>query len=187
MNAQHLSYCAGPEWAETVRMHVIPWVTSGTDLGCHLLEVGPGPGLTTDILCTMTAKLTAVELDHDLAESLRERMAGTNVVVVEADATELPFEARPFSAAICLTMLHHVPTLEDQDRLFAEMARVVQPGGLILGSDSLDSPEFRTFHEGDICTPVDPDGLAARLERLGMRDVVVEKNPFSLKFSARAV
>jgi ubiquinone/menaquinone biosynthesis C-methylase UbiE len=134
----------------------------------------------------MVPSLTAVELDQDLATALAERMAGTNVVTVNADATALPFDDNHFDSAICLTMLHHVPDAATQDRLFRELARVVKAGGPIIGSDSLDSPEFRTFHEGDICVPVPPENLAERLAGLGMTDIEVETNPFSLKFVARA-
>jgi ubiquinone/menaquinone biosynthesis C-methylase UbiE len=186
MNKAHLAYCAGPEWAETVKEHVIPGATAGVDLGDHLLEVGPGPGLTTDLLATMVPKLTAVELDPDLAGALAERFASTNVTVVRGDATATAFADDTFSAAICLTMLHHIPSADKQDRLFAELNRVVRPGGVVIGSDSLDSPEFREFHEDDICNPVDPATLAARLLRAGFERVEVTQNPFSVNFRATA-
>jgi len=38
----------------------------------------------------------------------------------------------------------------------------------------------------DVCVPLDPNGLAERLERLGMREVVVETNPYPFKFVAKA-
>jgi len=88
MNKLHLEYCGGPEWGALVRDHIIPWVTRDVDLGGHLLEVGPGPGLTTDVLRERVPLLTCVEVDPTLAAPLRERLAGTNVTVVEADATD---------------------------------------------------------------------------------------------------
>lgn len=182
MNERHLAYCAGAEWGEVVEEHIIPWVTRGLELGDHLLEVGPGPGLTTDLLRTMVPSLTAVEVDDDLARQLSDRLKGTNVAIRHADATALPFEDGQFSASICLTMLHHVPDRESQDRLLSEMVRVVRPGGPVIGNDSLDSPEFREFHEGDVCTPIDPAELAARLEAVGLRDVHVETNPYAFRF-----
>ena len=185
MNKEHLAYCGSPEWGDVVERHMIPWVTRGTEFGDRLLEVGPGPGLTTEFLRTMTEQLTAIELDTELAAALGERTAGSNVRVVNADATAMPFADGEFSAAICLTMLHHVPSVEMQDALLAEMARVVRPRGFVIGSDSLDSPEFRTFHEGDVCTPVDPVTLKPKLEGFGLVDVLVETNPYSLRFAAR--
>jgi SAM-dependent methyltransferase len=186
VNERHLAYCAGPEWGEVVRNHVIPWATRGVDLGDHLLEVGPGPGLTTDVLRGLVPQLTAVEVDPALAAALAERLEGTNVTVREADATAMPFADGQFSAAICLTMLHHVPNREAQDRLLAEMARVVRSGGPVIGSDNLDSPEFREFHEGDDCVPIDPAELPARLEAAGLTDVRVETNPYAFRFVAYA-
>ena len=50
------------------------------------IEIGPGPGFTTEVLRTMTARLTAVEIDEGLAASLTERLAGGNVDVVVGDA-----------------------------------------------------------------------------------------------------
>ena len=40
-------------------------------------------------------------------------------------------------------MLHHIPSADLQDTALAEMARVLRPGGLIVGSDGLDTPDRR--------------------------------------------
>jgi hypothetical protein len=44
---------------------------------------------------------------------------------------------------------------------------VLRPGGLLAGSDGLDTPARRELHEGDVFVPVDPGVLAARLEAAG--------------------
>lgn len=185
MNEHHRICCGGPEWAALVRESVVPWVTRGMALGDHLLEVGPGYGATTDVLRGMVPRLTSVEIDDALAAALVTRFAATNVTILHADATKLPFEDGHFSAAICMTMLHHVPTLELQDEILSAMARVVAPGGAVMGSDNLDNALFREAHIGDTCNPVDPAGLQQRLERIGLRDVVVETNPFAFRFAGR--
>jgi len=185
MNALHLKLCSSDEWADGLKRWVIPGALDGVTLGDDVLEVGPGPGRTTDILRDMTAKLTAVEIDHDLAEALALRMAGTNVEVVEGDATALPFRGGRFTAALSFTMLHHVPTAEQQDRLFAEVARVLRPGGTFAGVDSKDSPEFRGMHVDDICVPLVPDALPERLKRAGFSSVHVDVNPYVIQFRAR--
>ncbi|MEX2081673.1 MAG: class I SAM-dependent methyltransferase [Dehalococcoidia bacterium] len=185
MNKAHLEFCGGAEWAGVLRAYVIPWTVGSVDLGEHLLEAGPGPGATTEILRAMVPAMTAIEIDPELAAQLRGKLTGTNVTVVEGDATKLPFGDGHFSAAICLTMLHHVPTPELQDRLLAELARVVRPGGYVLGSDSLDSDEFRSFHDGDTCVPMDPATLPGRLSAAGLDEVVVETNEFALRFAGR--
>jgi ubiquinone/menaquinone biosynthesis C-methylase UbiE len=192
MNERHLQLCASAEWAHTVREQIMPWVVGARRLGDAVLEVGPGPGLVTDELRTHVRRLTAVEVDQHLAEVLAARLADTNVEVVHADGAALPFPNRSFSGATCFTMLHHVPTAEHQDRLLGELKRVLRPGALLVGVDSLDRPEWRDLHAGDTCVPVDPTTFEARLERAGFTDVEVELDAAEpaqarrFRFSARA-
>ena len=184
MNAQHLVFCSSPEWARVVEKEMIPWVVGQRELGDDVLEVGSGPGLTTDVLRNRVPRLTGVELDPELAEKLSVRLAGTNVVVVQADATAMPFETGRFSAAASFTMLHHVPTATLQDRMLAEICRVLRPGGIILGSDGTDTPGRRAAHEDDIFVPIDPETFAARLSAAGFSDVVVESRDDRFRFLA---
>ena len=183
MNQAHLELCASAEWAETVQQYILPWVLDGVDLGDDVLEIGPGPGRTTDVIAEVVPRLTAVEIDHDLASSLAARVPA-HVEVVEADATNMPLPDERFSAALSLTMLHHVPTPELQDAIFSEVARVLRPGGVFTGQDSLDSEEFRALHVDDVCVPIDPDTLGARLERAGFSDVLIATNPYATRFRA---
>ena len=81
VNDEHLALCSSPEWASFVENELLPWVLDGYELGDDLLEVGPGPGLTTDILRRHSARLTAAELDGSLAGQLAARLAGGNVTV----------------------------------------------------------------------------------------------------------
>ena len=52
MNRFHRWYCRTDRWRRTVREDLMPWVLRDAELGAHVLEVGPGPGLTTDVLRT---------------------------------------------------------------------------------------------------------------------------------------
>jgi SAM-dependent methyltransferase len=177
--------CSSAEWADAVKQWIIPWVLGSVDLGDDALEIGPGPGVTTDMLRQQTERLTAVELDDDLAAQLAARLAGTNVEVVHADASATGLPSDRFSSAVCLTMLHHVPTAELQDAVFAEVLRVLRPGAVLAGQDSLASDELRALHVDDTYNPVDPDGLAARLERAGFAEVDVDTNEYAVRFRAR--
>ena len=70
-------------------------------------------------------------------------------------------------------MLHHVPTVELQDRIFAELARVVAPGGSVVLNDSIGSDALRDFHHGDVYNPVDPSTLETRLAHAGFSDAAI--------------
>jgi len=185
VNQQHLEYCSSDEWAEGLRKWIIPSALADVDLGDDVLEVGPGPGRTTDLLRELTPRLTAVEVDADLATALAARLDGTNVEVCHADATSLPFPDGRFSAAVSFIMLHHVPTAEAQDQLFAEVARVLAPGREFAGCDSLDGDDFRAMHVDDVCNPVVADTLEERLLRAGFAEARVSVNPYVMEFWAR--
>ncbi len=185
MNEYHLQFCASDEWADALKQWILPSALAGVDLGDDVLEVGPGPGRTTDLLREMTAKLTAVEVDPPLAEALTARMAGTNVEVIHADATDMPFDDGRFTGAVSFIMLHHVPTAELQDALFAEVARVLRAGAVLAGVDSPDTSEFREMHIDDVCNPIPPDGLEARLLAAGFTTATVTVNDYVTEFQAR--
>jgi SAM-dependent methyltransferase len=186
VNEAHLRLCASPEWARFVEDDLLPWVLATHDLGDDVLEIGPGPGLTTDVLRRKVAGLTAVEVDRTLAGALADRLAGTNVKVVCGDATALTFPDETFSAVTCFTVLHHVPSAELQDRLLREVHRILRPGGLFVGTDGLDTPERRTLHEGDTFVPVDPYTLDQRLATAGFTECVIETRGDRFRFRATA-
>jgi ubiquinone/menaquinone biosynthesis C-methylase UbiE len=174
MNEAH-EHCGSDEWRAMMRDVILPWALGDTDLGDDVLEVGPGYGATTDILCRSVPSVTSVEIDDELAAMLTERFeAFPSVEIVHGDATALAYPDDRFSGAVCFTMLHHVPTVEQQDRLFAEVARVLRPGAPLVASDSVDSDELKAHHEGDTYNPVDPSSLPARLEAAGFSEVDVK-------------
>jgi SAM-dependent methyltransferase len=184
----HLQLLSTEEWRQTLRDLALPFAfgqLGPRDLGDDVLEIGPGPGLTTDLLRTEVPALTAVELDSALAASLAERLGGTNVDVVEADATAMPFPDGRFTGAITLTMLHHVPTVEMQDRLLADTLRVLRPSAWLIANDSVASDDLAALHVDDVYNPVDPSTLADRLTAIGYVDVDVRANPYAWACHAR--
>jgi ubiquinone/menaquinone biosynthesis C-methylase UbiE len=129
--------------------------------------------------------VTALEIDSVLAESLSSRLADSNVKVVTGDATAMPFFDDQFSGGASFTMLHHVPSLELQDKVLREVWRVIEPGGAFVGSDSLQGWFMRLIHIGDTLVPVDPETFAGRLEAAGFEVVQIETNSDAFRFQAR--
>lgn len=185
MNQIHLELCASPEWAQYLRDDLLPWAMTEWDLGDDVLELGPGPGLSTDILRQHVATLTALEVDEELFRPLHERLQGTNVSVVHGDATRSGLPSGQFTAVTCFTMLHHVPTPQLQDDLLAEAFRVLRPGGVFVGTDGIDTEEMRALHIDDIFMPVDPATFPERLAAAGFADVSVDVREQGLRFAAR--
>jgi SAM-dependent methyltransferase len=175
MNFLHRKLCSSEKWARSVA-GVLPRSLDGFDLGDHVLEIGPGFGATTKVLADGTHELTALEVDAASAALLREEF-GDRAKIVHGDGAVMPFDDGTFSAVVCFTMMHHVPSPELQDKIFAEAFRVLRPGGLLRGTDSQPSLGFRVLHIGDTMTVLDPSTLPARLTGAGFADVQVTHVP----------
>ncbi len=185
VNGIHRTICASRWWARGVERELVPWCLKDVELGENVLEIGPGFGATTRVLARRPGTLTALELEERYCRRL-QRELGDGATVIQGDATELPFSDDSFSGAVCFTMLHHVPSRELQDRLLSEVARVLRPGAVFAGTDSLGQGFlFKAIHIGDTLVPVDPDGLPERLQRAGLTEVRVDTSSRSLRFRAR--
>ncbi len=183
MNAIHRRLCRSEGWADLLGSQLLPWALHGVSLDGDVLEIGPGYGVTTRWLAERAGRLTAIEVDPQLAAELRAELAG-RVDVAHGDGAALPFAGASFDTVVCFTVLHHVPSAQQQDQLFAEVARVLRPGGVFAGSDSRLSLRFRILHIGDTMVVVDPDTLPARLRRAGLADPQIELSRRSLRFQA---
>lgn len=183
MNENH-ALCSTAEWAEFMESEVLEPVTAGLDLGEEMLELGPGPGATTRWLRHRVKRVVAFELDPDAAARLASDLAGTNVEVEVGDATSSPFPEESFDSVGCFTMLHHVPTAQDQFRILCEAYRVLRPDGVLVGADSLASQGLHEFHEGDTYNPIDPARLFVLLQAAGFGHVMVSAGD-GLLFTAR--
>ncbi|MGX1268413.1 class I SAM-dependent methyltransferase [Streptomyces phaeoluteigriseus] len=186
MNRAHRRICSSEKWARTTKDRLLPWALEDVDLGEDVLEIGPGYGANLRVLVERVPRLTAVEIDRDTVRLLQGRW-GEQARVLHADGAELPLPDASFDSVVCFTMLHHVPTTAQQDRIFAEAHRVLRPGGTFAGSDSQPSFRFRVLHVRDTMNTVDPAGLPARLKTAGFTDVEVGLHPVSggLRFRAR--
>jgi len=184
MNRVHNVLCSSGWWSRRVERELVPWGVKGVELGDDVLEVGPGFGATTRVLAERLERLSALELDPGYCRRLRAEFDGV-VEVTEGDATALPFPDGRFSAVLCFTMLHHIPTVEQQDQAFAEIARVLRPGGTFAGTDSIGTGWlFKAIHIGDTLNLIDPDGLPARLEGAGLTVREVKRGGRSLRWRA---
>jgi SAM-dependent methyltransferase len=184
MNRIHHWYCQSTIWKRRVESELMPWALGGAVPEGPALEIGPGPGVTTNYLRTRVRSLTALENDSALAKKLAARFQNTNVQVIEGDAISMPFEAGAFRTVFCFTMLHHVPSASLQDRVLAETLRVLAPGGTFLGTDSRASLRMKLFHCFDTMVIVDPATLPQRLRRAGFANEQIELSDGAFRFRA---
>lgn len=184
MNRYHRRLCRSDGWADKVSTTILPTVLAGLELGTDVLELGPGPGRTTEQLLGLTPQLTALELDGVAADQLRVRLPDRRLTVVQGDATAMPFPDASFDSVLCLTMLHHVLTPAAQDRVLEQSLRVLRPGGVFAGSDGLLTTRFRLIHLFDTLVVVDPATLPDRLSRAGFTAPQVSTSGDRLRFAA---
>jgi ubiquinone/menaquinone biosynthesis C-methylase UbiE len=164
------------------RRQVLPFVIADCELGEHVLELGAGPGAGTAELRRRAPRVTSLEYDAKLVRRLRMQVskAGAHdVAMLQGDAAELPFPAATFSAAIAILMLHHLKSREQQDRAFAEIFRVLRPGGAFLALEIQNSWSNRLGHIKSTFVPLEPEQLSCRLARAGFAQIT-----FSTKGSA---
>jgi SAM-dependent methyltransferase len=150
MSKVEAAFCRSAPWRGFTARVVTPWVLSGQDLTGDVLEVGAGAGANTAVFARTqpAATITATDIDPAMVTAARRRVAhlGARVTVEEADTTALPFDDDSFDTAISLLMLHHVI---DWENALGELARVLRPGGRLLGYDLTATRVARTIHLAD--------------------------------------
>jgi ubiquinone/menaquinone biosynthesis C-methylase UbiE len=181
MNKLHQWLCASRLWSWHAR-RLVCWVNGAFDLGYDVVEIGPGYGPTTAALANEPLRVTVLEAEGELASRLKGKLE--NVTVLHGDGTAMPFDDASYSGVVCFTMLHHVPSTQMQDRLFTEAYRVLRPGGVFAGTDSVSGLGFRLIHLSDTLTPVNPDTLPHRLSAAGFTQVRIDKRRGSCRFGA---
>lgn len=167
MNENHAVLCSSPEWAEHLESEVLAPLVATVELGDELLELGPGPGASTRWLRLRVKRLVALELDVAAAARLADELAGTNVTVDVGDCTSAPYPDASFDSVASFTMLHHLPTQAEQFATLREAFRVLRPGGVLVGADSLASQGLHDFHADDTYNPIDPARLLVFLQAAG--------------------
>jgi ubiquinone/menaquinone biosynthesis C-methylase UbiE len=87
------------------------------------LEVGCGTGLTSHFLRQRGGTWVSTDFERDHVRSARQ-LVGERVL--QTSDAELPFRSGSFDLVAAINFLEHI---EDDDRFFREMVRVLKPGG----------------------------------------------------------
>ncbi|WP_416968204.1 class I SAM-dependent methyltransferase [Streptomyces sp. 4F14] len=101
--------------------------------GERVLDIGCGTGRFTVPMTERGAQVTGLDLSHAMldvaAGKLSER--GLTADLREGDMTHMPFPDGSFDTVTSMLALMHLP-LEDRPAVFAEVHRVLRPGGRML-------------------------------------------------------
>jgi SAM-dependent methyltransferase len=100
--------------------------------GSHVLELGCGPGFDAAYLAGQGHRVAATDFSRTvLHEVARAACAGRDVALLAADHSRpLPFRDGAFDAAYARLTLHYFTDVVTR-RIFAEIARVLRPAGLL--------------------------------------------------------
>jgi ubiquinone/menaquinone biosynthesis C-methylase UbiE len=185
MNSFENWFCASGFWRYLTERQWLPWALEGTDLGARVLEVGAGPGAATAELARRARSVTSLEYSHDFCVRLQSEVNAASVV--QGDASVLPFASQTFTSVIAVLVFHHLRSSDAQNRAFAEIFRVLKPGGVFVALEIQDGWLTRAAHFRSTFVPVSTDGLNGRLCAAGFSHIRVTNRNGGFRMRAERV
>ncbi|MGE0500824.1 MAG: methyltransferase domain-containing protein [Rhizobiaceae bacterium] len=166
-------------------------VLAGLDLTAKsVLDIGCGSGgITLHIVSAHGAgHVTGFDVEEPVIEAARRRAASRGLSdragFVQAPPGKLPFADSFFDVVFSKDALLHVP---DKDALFADIFRLLKPGGVfaasdwLIGHDGEPSADMKAYveAEGLSFSMASPDRYRLAMERAGFRDIrITDRNPW---------
>lgn len=114
-----------PEWERNFREYLRPHEPESLR-DRLVLDVGAGSGRHSYEAHRLGARVVAVDIGD--AIHVARRNLPPEVVTVQADAEELPFDDAAFDLVMAIGVLHHLP---DPRRALNSLTRLIRPGGHI--------------------------------------------------------
>lgn len=150
MSPFEAAFCRSAPWRLFARRLVLPWALQGVRPQGKVLEIGAGSGAMAAELLAMFDDITMCVSDFDeaMVAAAADRLApfGDRVECRQAEATALPFADGSFDTVLSWIMLHH--TIE-WEKALAEAARVLKPGGQLVGYDLLATRPLKLLHQAE--------------------------------------
>ena len=115
-----------------------PFSLGALERGERVLDLGCGAGTDTLVAAQMVGvegRVTGLDMTQEMLEKARSaaaEMGAGNVELVESEAERLPFADEGFDVVISNGVIDLIP---DKDAVFAELYRVLVPGGRIQVAD----------------------------------------------------
>ncbi len=97
--------------------------------GARVLDLGPGTCWSTRMLCERGANAVALDISTDMLCDGEAQFGGVFFDRIAATMQTIPFQNQSFDAVFASASIHHT---SDLGRTFAEIARVLRPGGKVV-------------------------------------------------------
>ena len=182
MHPHGLHRALHPLWFTAVHSALIHAL--GARPGERVIDVGAGTGLLSKRLARSGAKVICLEPDAGSLATARQRLVGLEAEFLETLVERLPLPDGSVDAAVASVTAHH---WTDQTAGFAELARVMRPGGrFVMAEFKPAGPTLyrlrKLAHSKHLDSP-GPGDWAERLRAAGFSDVQVLRAGFASIFA----
>ena len=123
---------------------VLDFIT-GLPAGDLVLDVGCGHGRHSRPLAFTGHRVVGIDLSRGLLSIGKKATSSSpelqSIEWLDADAAALPFRDETFDAALCVAVIHHLPSQADRLLTLSEIGRILRPGaGALISVWSYDDP-----------------------------------------------
>jgi SAM-dependent methyltransferase len=181
-------------WSRAVGEDFLVWLDP--PVGAQWLDVGCGTGAFSELILRRRAPQSIVGIDPSSAQIDYARKMFPDLRFEVADSMDMPLGDDAFDVVASALVFHFIP---DRARAFAEMKRVLKPGGRVGGytwkrNATTDFSPYAPMMRGvrqigaeTLTSPLvpeaSPDGLHASLQSAGFADIAVTEIEVSRTFA----
>ncbi|RMI34162.1 class I SAM-dependent methyltransferase [Nocardia stercoris] len=191
-------------YAEMAEKMMRPFAARALELAApgadaRVLDVAAGPGTLSLLAAQQVSKVRALDFSTEMLEVLRRKATAAgvdNIDAVTGDGQQLPYGDGEFDAAFSMFGLMFFP---DRSRGFAELHRVLRPGGVAVVSSWAPMDEsplaeliFRAMVAGtpaegklpetDMFSLQNPERFETEMRAGGFGEVIVQRHTVELTY-----
>ena len=163
----------------------LPTEYAGIKLGNSVLDLGSGAGNDRFVARTLvgeTGKITGLDFTEEMTQKARQNLIKTgftNIEFIQGDIEAMPLPDATFNVVISNCVLNLVP---DKQKAFAEIHRVLKPGGHFCISDVVLSGELPAglkeaaeMYAGCVSGAIDKQKYLEIIKERGFNQVEIRK------------